>query len=170
MVRAVKKRTPISGILRDVEVTLLRTRPRGEASRIHSRRNSRDSRRPTESPAWSCSQDSVSSLPPPLIGTGTAPVAADDVLIDQLADGVAGHGSAGGADQDAERSTDNRSHTGAEQRADGGTSLTSGGCGGQFFAAGENTSSNAGLIRGSSTPFFRNGETPHSSNIAHISV
>ena len=117
------------GILRDMEVTLLRTRPRGEASRTHSHRNSRGSRRPTGSPAWSCSQDSVSSSHPPLVGAGTAPVAADDVFIDQLADGVAGHGSAGGADEDAERSSDNRSHAGAEQRADGGTGLTAGGCG-----------------------------------------
>ena len=116
------------GILRDMKITLLRVRPRGEASRIHSRRNSRDNRRPTGSPAWSCSRDNVSSLHPPLIGTGTAPVAADDVLIDQLADSVPGHGSTGGSDEDAERSADERSHAGAEQRADGGSGLASGGC------------------------------------------
>ena len=104
-----------------MEVTLLlRVRPQWEASRIRSRRNSRDSRRPTGSPAWSCSRDSVSSSHPPLIGAGTAPVAANDVLIDQLSDGISRHGSTGGSDEDAERSTDERSHAGAEQRSDGG--------------------------------------------------
>ena len=116
------------GILRDVEVTLLRVHPRWEASRIRSRRSSRGSRRPTESPAWSCSRDSASSSHPPLIGAGTTAVTADDVFIDQLADSVPGHGSTGGSDEDAERSADERSHAGAEQRSDGSSGLATCGC------------------------------------------